>query len=75
MEGLIHMINSMNMSLWHFRNATAEEQKKQEEKHRRTLNLDNEIEDIFRIGVAGIRPTDQHIIVDTNIEKVLQLSM
>ena len=74
-EGLIHKINSMNMSLWHFRNAIAEEQKKQEEKHRRTFNLDNEIEDIFRIGVAGIRPTDQHIILDTNIEKVLELSM
>ena len=74
-ETFITKLNSMNMGIWYHRNSIAAEAKKLEEKHRIQLQTDEEIRQIFNIGVTGIRPVDQSIILDTSVEEVLKLNL
>lgn len=63
------------MQIWHFRNNIVAEAKKLEYLHRTTLQTDEEIRQIFSIWVAGIRPVDQGIILNTSLEQVLKLNI
>lgn len=64
----------MNMALWHFRNSIVADLKKSEDLHTKRMELDEKVQDIFRIGVTG-RPNNQSIIQDTDINKVLQIKI
>ena len=64
----------MNIALWHFCNSIAADLKKAEDQHTKRIELDEEVQDIFLVGVAGIRPNDQFIINDTDIENVPHLN-
>ena len=64
----------MNIALWHFCNSIAADLKKAEDQHTKRIELDEEVQDIFRIGVAGIRPNNQSISHDTDIDNMLQLN-
>ena len=72
---VISKINKLNMTLWENRNTMVQEYKKINEKAEEQERLRQKIIEEFHLGVNGIRPIDQSIIDDIDVEDVLRLSL
>ena len=70
----VNRINKFNMELWNVRNQVAAEAAKIHVQAEERIHLERLIRETFDKGINGIRPIDQHNILNTNVEEVLKLS-
>lgn len=71
---LVTQLNKFNMELWNTRNQVAAEAATIHAHAEERLRLERLVREEFDKGINGIRPIDQHIIENTSLDIILQLS-